>query len=174
MTAVVCLWAVSYGVAIPRSACWHRPPVTDPDGKPGSSPPTYSTVPLSASLSVSDRWAADAPTTPTYAVVRWPATTVRGYLQWGRNQHVTRHQARYNHRISFSGKSNAYGLSRRVRPRITRDIKKYGAGDERCRANNVLIEGDNLQAMATLYKLLTRVRGTSSPLRQLPSPSRFN
>jgi len=49
-------------------------------------------------------------------------------------------------RISFSGKSNAYGLSRRVRPRITRDIKKYGAGDERYRADNVLIEGDNLQA----------------------------
>jgi len=77
-------------------------------------------------------------------------------------------------RISFSGKSNTHGLSRRVRPRITRDIKKYGAGDERYRANNVLIEGDNLQAMATLYKLLTRVRGTSSPLRQSPSPSRFN
>ncbi|MGH3780604.1 MAG: site-specific DNA-methyltransferase [Pseudonocardiaceae bacterium] len=60
-------------------------------------------------------------------------------------------------RISFSGKDNARSLSRRVRPRILREVKRYGAGGEDHRANNVLIEGDNLQAMATLYKLRGRV-----------------
>ena len=60
-------------------------------------------------------------------------------------------------RISFSGKDNARGLSRRVRPRVTREIKRYGAGEEGQRAVNLLLEGDNLQAMATLYKLRGQV-----------------
>jgi adenine-specific DNA-methyltransferase len=60
-------------------------------------------------------------------------------------------------RISFSGKDNARGLSRRVRPRVTREIKRYGAGEDGLRAVNLLLEGDNLQAMATLYKLRGQV-----------------
>jgi len=46
---------------------------------------------------VSDRWSAEAAPHPTYAGVRRPATTVRGDRQWGRNQHVTRQQGRYDH-----------------------------------------------------------------------------
>lgn len=55
-------------------------------------------------------------------------------------------------RIDFSGKTNARTLARRVRPRVARTIKKYGAGSEEEQARNVVIEGDNLQAMATLYR----------------------
>ncbi|MGW3332442.1 site-specific DNA-methyltransferase [Streptomyces rubiginosohelvolus] len=55
-------------------------------------------------------------------------------------------------RISFPGKSNARKVGRMVRPRTLRALKTYGAGDEAERARNLVIEGDNLQAMATLYK----------------------
>jgi adenine-specific DNA-methyltransferase len=55
-------------------------------------------------------------------------------------------------RISFAGKANARSLARRVRPRMTRPLAKYSAGDAAQQARNLLIEGDNLQAMATLYR----------------------
>jgi adenine-specific DNA-methyltransferase len=55
-------------------------------------------------------------------------------------------------KISFSGKINARSLARRVRPRVTREMVSYGAGSASQRAQNKLIEGDNLQAMVTLYK----------------------
>jgi adenine-specific DNA-methyltransferase len=54
--------------------------------------------------------------------------------------------------IDFSGKTNARKLYRRVRPRVGRTIKKYSAGSEADQARNLLIEGDNLQAMATLFR----------------------
>jgi len=55
-------------------------------------------------------------------------------------------------RIDFSGKANARKLPRRVRPRVGRTIKKYSTGPERDQARNLVIEGDNLQAMATLFR----------------------
>jgi adenine-specific DNA-methyltransferase len=55
-------------------------------------------------------------------------------------------------RIDFSGKSNARKLTRRVRPRICRTLKKYSAGEEEEQARNLIVEGDNLQAMATLFR----------------------
>jgi adenine-specific DNA-methyltransferase len=55
-------------------------------------------------------------------------------------------------RIGFSGKENARRLARKVRPRVTRIVKKHGAGSEEERARNCLIEGDNLQAMVTLFR----------------------
>jgi adenine-specific DNA-methyltransferase len=54
--------------------------------------------------------------------------------------------------IDFSGKANARQLARRVRPRVSRTVKKYSMGSEPEQAVNALIEGDNLQAMATLYR----------------------
>src|SRR5947209_4658707 len=54
--------------------------------------------------------------------------------------------------IDFSGKANARKLPRRVRPRVARTIKKYSVGDEREQACNLVLEGDNLQAMATLFR----------------------
>jgi adenine-specific DNA-methyltransferase len=55
-------------------------------------------------------------------------------------------------RIDFSGKTNARKLYRRVRPRIARPIKKYCVGSDEDQARNLVIEGDNLQAMATLFR----------------------
>lgn len=54
-------------------------------------------------------------------------------------------------RISFAGKSNARTLARKVRPRVQRTVKKYCAGSNADQSRNLVIEGDNLQAMATLY-----------------------
>ncbi len=54
--------------------------------------------------------------------------------------------------LSFPGKVLARQLGRRVRPRNQRTIQKYSAGDEHGRARNLLIEGDNLQALASLYR----------------------
>jgi DNA modification methylase len=54
--------------------------------------------------------------------------------------------------IDFSGKRVARRLARRVRPRVARTIKKYSAGSEEEQARNLVIEGDNLQAMTTLYR----------------------
>jgi adenine-specific DNA-methyltransferase len=48
--------------------------------------------------------------------------------------------------------TNARKLYRRVRPRVGRTLKKYSAGPDAEQARNLLIEGDNLQAMATLFR----------------------
>ncbi|WP_249148909.1 site-specific DNA-methyltransferase [Bradyrhizobium manausense] len=55
-------------------------------------------------------------------------------------------------RIAFAGKDNARRLARIVRPRVLRMVPKYSVGPLDERAANMAIEGDNLQAMATLYK----------------------
>lgn len=60
-------------------------------------------------------------------------------------------------RVTFSGKTNARRLARRVRPRVTRTVKKLGIGTPEERSLNLLIEGDNLQAMVTLYRWRGRV-----------------
>jgi adenine-specific DNA-methyltransferase len=54
--------------------------------------------------------------------------------------------------VAFSGKTNATRIARKVRPRITRRIKSLSVGTDEAQAANTLIEGDNLQAMATLYR----------------------
>jgi adenine-specific DNA-methyltransferase len=61
-------------------------------------------------------------------------------------------QAEGGIRVSFSGKANARQIARKVRPRVTRTVAKYSAGSAEDRATNLIIEGDNLQAMATLYR----------------------
>jgi adenine-specific DNA-methyltransferase len=55
-------------------------------------------------------------------------------------------------RISFVGKGNARKLARLVRPRVQQFLQKYSAGSEESQSRNLVIEGDNLQAMVTLYK----------------------
>jgi adenine-specific DNA-methyltransferase len=55
-------------------------------------------------------------------------------------------------KVNFSGKANAVKIARKVRPRVVRRIKALSVGDEAAQAANLLIEGDNLQAMATLYR----------------------
>lgn len=54
--------------------------------------------------------------------------------------------------LSFPGKVLARQLGRRVRPRTMRTVRAYSAGDEEASAKNLLIEGDNLQALASLYR----------------------
>ena len=55
-------------------------------------------------------------------------------------------------RISFSGKDVARGLARKVQPRTSRRLAKYSCGSEEEQARNLVIEGENLQAMVTLYR----------------------
>nr|WP_218913097.1 site-specific DNA-methyltransferase [Janibacter alkaliphilus] len=54
--------------------------------------------------------------------------------------------------LSFPGKVLARQLGRRVRPRNQRTVKALSAGDEHGRSRNLVIEGDNLQALASLYR----------------------
>lgn len=54
--------------------------------------------------------------------------------------------------LSFPGKVVARQIGRRVRPRVQRTVKSLSTGDEGGRARNLLIEGDNLQALASLYR----------------------
>src|SRR5207248_544434 len=55
-------------------------------------------------------------------------------------------------RITFVGKSIAKRLYRRVQPRTSRRLAKYSMGSEEEQAGNQVIEGENLQAMVTLYR----------------------
>jgi adenine-specific DNA-methyltransferase len=54
--------------------------------------------------------------------------------------------------LTFHGKRAVMEISRRVRPRVTRREPKLHVGDPEEQAKNLLIEGENLQAMVTLYK----------------------
>lgn len=54
--------------------------------------------------------------------------------------------------LSFPGKVLARQLGRRVRPRNQRTVKSHSAGDEHGRSQNLVIDGDNLQALASLYR----------------------
>jgi adenine-specific DNA-methyltransferase len=60
-------------------------------------------------------------------------------------------------RINFEGKATTRTIARKVRPRILRTLRRYGVGDPEQQAQNLVIEGDNLQAMATLYRERGRV-----------------
>ena len=65
---------------------------------------------------------------------------------------LLREQAEAGVKLTFPGKAMSRRITRRVRPRVQRTIAKYGAGTEQERAKSLLIEGDNLQALATLYR----------------------
>src|SRR4030095_12699416 len=54
--------------------------------------------------------------------------------------------------LSFHGKRTAMEIAKKVRPRVTRRIKELHVGTPEEQAKNVLIEGENLQGMVTLYK----------------------
>lgn len=55
-------------------------------------------------------------------------------------------------KVSFPGKALSRRIARRVRPHVQKTIAKYGAGSDEERAQNLLIEGDNLQSLVTLYR----------------------
>jgi adenine-specific DNA-methyltransferase len=54
--------------------------------------------------------------------------------------------------LSFPGKTIARQIGRRVRPRVQQTMKKYSIGSSEDQAHNLVIEGDNLQALASLYR----------------------
>lgn len=54
--------------------------------------------------------------------------------------------------LSFHGKRTAAEISRRVRPRVTRRLPDLSVGTPEEQSRNMIIEGENLQAMVTLYK----------------------
>ena len=55
-------------------------------------------------------------------------------------------------RITFSGKETARRIARKVQPRTARRLAKYSSGSQEDQARNQVIEGENLQAMVTLYR----------------------
>jgi len=54
--------------------------------------------------------------------------------------------------LNFHGKRTAQEIRRKVRPRQTHIIKRLSVGTPEEQVRNHLIEGENLQAMVTLYK----------------------
>lgn len=54
--------------------------------------------------------------------------------------------------VNFHGKRTAQEIDKKVRPRQTRVIKEFCVGSPEVQARNMIIEGENLQAMVTLYK----------------------
>ena len=54
--------------------------------------------------------------------------------------------------LNFHGKRTAQEIDKKVRPRQTQIIKKLSVGTPKEQARNMIIEGENLQAMVTLYK----------------------
>lgn len=54
--------------------------------------------------------------------------------------------------LSFHGKRSAMQIAKKVRPRQTRREPKLHVGSPEAQSKNMLIEGENLQAMVTLYK----------------------
>lgn len=59
--------------------------------------------------------------------------------------------------IAFAGKAQAVRLARKVRPRVMRRINALSVGSPELQASNMLIDGDNLQAMVTLYRQRGRI-----------------
>lgn len=58
-------------------------------------------------------------------------------------------------KIIFSDKANAKQIIRKVKPRILKELPKYSI--DSIDSNNLIIEGDNLQALASLYKYRNKV-----------------
>lgn len=54
--------------------------------------------------------------------------------------------------LNFYGKRTAMEIAKKVRPRVTRRVNDLHVGTASEQAQNLLIEGENLQAMVTLYK----------------------
>ena len=54
--------------------------------------------------------------------------------------------------LTFHGKRSAKEISRRVRPRVMRREPRLHVGSPAEQSRNLLIEGENLQTMVTLYK----------------------
>lgn len=59
--------------------------------------------------------------------------------------------------LNFHGKRSASEISKRVRPRVTRRVADLHCGTPEEQSRNMIVEGENLQAMVTLYKFRGQV-----------------
>lgn len=55
-------------------------------------------------------------------------------------------------RLTYPGQTAPWQIVRRVQPRGQRIDPKFSAGDENAQAANLIVEGENLQALVSLYK----------------------
>jgi adenine-specific DNA-methyltransferase len=55
-------------------------------------------------------------------------------------------------RLTYPGQTAPWQIVRRVQPRGQRIDAKFSAGDENAQAANLIVEGENLQALVSLYK----------------------
>lgn len=55
-------------------------------------------------------------------------------------------------RLSYAGQTPPWQIVRRVLPRCQRILEKLCTGDEERQCSNLIVEGENLQAMVSLYK----------------------
>lgn len=55
-------------------------------------------------------------------------------------------------RLTFAGKETARQIMDLVRPRVMQPVKRLSYGQDFSRVENLVIDGDNLQSMVTLYK----------------------
>lgn len=54
--------------------------------------------------------------------------------------------------MNYTGRTAPWQIIRQVKPKLSRIIKKYSAGDERVQSGNEIWDGENLSTMVTLYK----------------------
>lgn len=54
--------------------------------------------------------------------------------------------------MSYSGRAAPWQIIRMVKPKLSRIIKKFSAGEEKAQSENEIWDGENLSAMVTLYK----------------------
>lgn len=55
-------------------------------------------------------------------------------------------------RLDYPGKLSVRSILGKLRPRVQRRLPQFCCGNEEEQANNLVIEGDNLQVMASLYR----------------------
>ncbi|MDR1938561.1 MAG: site-specific DNA-methyltransferase [Tannerellaceae bacterium] len=59
--------------------------------------------------------------------------------------------------VMFNGKRSAMEIQKKVRPRAVRVRNELSFGNQEEKADNILLEGENLQGMVTLYKFRNRI-----------------
>lgn len=59
--------------------------------------------------------------------------------------------------LNYTGRTAPWQIIRQVKPKLSRILKKYSAGDEYSQPENEIWDGENLSTMVTLYKLRGQV-----------------
>lgn len=60
-------------------------------------------------------------------------------------------------KLVFSGKATVRNIIQNVKPRILHSVDELSVPENCSNSNNLLIEGDNLQALASLYRYRSQV-----------------